>query len=69
MHRDVLDFAPTALAHRMWELAGTMRGLADAMESSARVIDRSQRLTARSRRLELVTMAIRMRREAAGRRS
>jgi hypothetical protein len=68
MHRDVLDFAPTALAHRMWELAGTMRELAQVMENSARVIDRSQTLKARSERLELIMTATKMRR-GAGRRS
>jgi hypothetical protein len=62
MRRDVLEFAPAALAHRMGQVAGTMRELADAMEGSARAIDRSLTLTARARRLELVTMAVRMRR-------
>jgi hypothetical protein len=67
VHRDVLDFAPAALAHRMWEVAGTMRALAEAIEDSARAIDRSQMLKARSQRLQLITTAFRMRRDAARR--
>jgi hypothetical protein len=58
MQRDVLSFAPTALAHRMWDVAGTMRALADSMERSARVVDSAQLPIARSRRLQRKMVAL-----------
>jgi hypothetical protein len=70
MYGDVLSFAPAALVHRIWTLAGTMRSLADTFERSARVIDRASLLAARSRRLERAVQAgacQRRRREVPGR--
>jgi hypothetical protein len=70
MDPSILPFAPTALAHRMWEVASTMQQVAETMERSARTMERAQTLAARSQWLSgQVAAAGRAFRDRAARRS